>query len=115
MNAGSVPEERRFTDVPLLYRDSAGIHRGTTGDNRCVAVALSGSALAPVELRCRPDFSRFRAGRCRSFPVTPGGFKHFNTFPEPRFIPVVPTGIIVRLGLYFLPSYLPSHICYSFS
>ncbi|KAH3753711.1 hypothetical protein DPMN_188354 [Dreissena polymorpha] len=60
--------------IPGLCRHSPGLHLGTTGDNRGVAVALSMSIWAPVEQRCRPGCSRcrpgcsrFRAGRCRSF------------------------------------------------
>ncbi|KAH3717323.1 hypothetical protein DPMN_060106 [Dreissena polymorpha] len=77
-----MPVASRQSAVLLMHRSYAGIHRG-------VAVALPGSVWAPVEVRCRPGCSRCHAGRCRSFPVTPGGIKHFNTFPvEPRFIPV---------------------------
>ncbi|KAH3895117.1 hypothetical protein DPMN_019277 [Dreissena polymorpha] len=65
--------------IPGLCRHSPGLHLGTTGDNRGVAVALPGSVWAPVEQRCRPGCSRCRpgcsrcrAGRCRSFTVTTG-------------------------------------------
>ncbi|KAH3818771.1 hypothetical protein DPMN_120497 [Dreissena polymorpha] len=95
---GRAPVYRCTVALPGLCRHSPWLHRGTTGDNRGVAVALPVSVWAPVELRCRPGYSRCcpgwsrcRTGRCRSFPVTLGGIKHFNTFPvEPRFIPGSP-------------------------
>ncbi|KAH3740550.1 hypothetical protein DPMN_047256 [Dreissena polymorpha] len=69
--------------IPGLCRHSPGLHLGTTGDNRGVAVALSMSIWAPVEQRlsgcsrCRPGCSRFRAGRCRSFTVTTGSSRRY--------------------------------------
>jgi len=60
-----------------LCRHSPGLHRG-------VAVALPGCVWAPVELRCRPGCSRYspgcsrcHAGRCRSYPVTPGSSRRY--------------------------------------
>ncbi|KAH3782866.1 hypothetical protein DPMN_160787 [Dreissena polymorpha] len=80
----------------------------------CVAVALSGSVLAPVELRCRPGCSRLFPVPRRSLPVLPGDSR---SIPEvlhmlilslrspgfPRFIPVVPDGAPVH------PSRAPVH------
>ncbi|KAH3843152.1 hypothetical protein DPMN_116660 [Dreissena polymorpha] len=48
----------QFKHETALYRDSSGIHLG-------VAVALPWSVWAPVELRCRPNFSG-------AVPVVPG-------------------------------------------
>ncbi|KAH3854567.1 hypothetical protein DPMN_097110 [Dreissena polymorpha] len=57
--------------IKRLCRHSPGLHRG-------VAVPLLECVWAPVELRCRPDSSRYspgcsrcHAGRCRSYLVTP--------------------------------------------
>ncbi|KAH3892629.1 hypothetical protein DPMN_016751 [Dreissena polymorpha] len=105
---------RQSADVPLLYRDSTGIHRG-------VAVALPGSVWAPLELRCRPGCSRCGPGCSRSsrrystFEYFPVGAPVFPS--SSRSSPVHPgrapvhtgrslithwgsDGIIVRLGLY---------------
>ncbi|KAH3877112.1 hypothetical protein DPMN_000969 [Dreissena polymorpha] len=60
-----------------LCRHSTGLHRG-------VNVALPGCVWAPVELRYRPSCSRYspgcsrcHAGRCRSYPVTPGSSRRY--------------------------------------
>ncbi|KAH3703957.1 hypothetical protein DPMN_079009 [Dreissena polymorpha] len=115
---------RQSAGLPMYrsYRDSAGIHRGNTGD-RVVAVALKGSVWAPVELRFRPGCHGAVLVVAGAAPVVvgpslqyyPGGAPVVPV--RPRFIPVVPggalvhpgrfrithrgsTGIIVRLGLY---------------
>ncbi|KAH3779810.1 hypothetical protein DPMN_157616 [Dreissena polymorpha] len=71
-----------------LSRHSPGLHRGKTGDNRGVAVALRGSVRAPVELRCRPGCSRCLVPG--EAPVHPG---------RARITHRGSAGIIVRLGL----------------
>ncbi|KAH3698028.1 hypothetical protein DPMN_085543 [Dreissena polymorpha] len=71
-----------------LCRHSPGLHRGKTGDNRGVAVALRGSVWAPVELRCRPGCSRCLVPG--EAPVHPG---------RARITHRGSAGIIVRLGL----------------
>ncbi|KAH3892579.1 hypothetical protein DPMN_016698 [Dreissena polymorpha] len=70
---GGAPVYRCTEAIPGHCRHSPGLHRGTTGDNRDVIEALTGYEWAPMELRYRPGCSRCRAGRFRSFPVTPGG------------------------------------------
>ncbi|KAH3804930.1 hypothetical protein DPMN_133223 [Dreissena polymorpha] len=64
--------------IPGLCRISPGLHLGTTGDNRGVAVALPESVWATVEQRCRPGCSRCRANRCRSFTVTTGSSRRLT-------------------------------------
>ncbi|KAH3878052.1 hypothetical protein DPMN_001933 [Dreissena polymorpha] len=71
--SAGLPMQRSYTGT------LTALHRGNTGDNRGVAVALSGSLWAPVELRCRPGCYRCRPGCCRCrvgcyrpYPVTPG-------------------------------------------
>ncbi|KAH3892580.1 hypothetical protein DPMN_016699 [Dreissena polymorpha] len=50
---GRAPVYRCTVAIPGLCRHSLGLHRGTTGDKRVVAVALTGYEWAPVGLRCR--------------------------------------------------------------
>ncbi|KAH3813172.1 hypothetical protein DPMN_141624 [Dreissena polymorpha] len=44
---GRAPVYRCTVAIPGLFRHSPGLHKGTTGDNRGVAVALPGSVWAP--------------------------------------------------------------------
>ncbi|KAH3852627.1 hypothetical protein DPMN_095140 [Dreissena polymorpha] len=81
---GKAQVYRCIVALPEVYRYSPGLHLGTTGDNRGVAVALPGFIWAPVQLRFRPGCSRLRpgcfrcrAGRCRSFTVTPGSPRRY--------------------------------------
>ncbi|KAH3752664.1 hypothetical protein DPMN_187285 [Dreissena polymorpha] len=69
---GRAPIYRCTVAITGLCRHSPGLHLGTTGDNRGIAVALPGPVWAPVVLefrpgysRCRPGCFRCRAGRCR--------------------------------------------------
>ncbi|KAH3834892.1 hypothetical protein DPMN_108225 [Dreissena polymorpha] len=102
---GRAPVYRCTVAIPELCQNSPGHHRRQP--MRCRSSAEV--CMRPVELRCRPGCSRCRsgcsrccAGHCRSFPVTPGGIKHFDTFPvESRFIPIEPRFILDHApGLY---------------
>ncbi|KAH3876400.1 hypothetical protein DPMN_000240 [Dreissena polymorpha] len=53
--SAGLPINLSYTGIlPAFTGAPPGLHRGNTGNNRGVAVALSGSVWSPVQLRCRP-------------------------------------------------------------